>query len=108
MKRYENKNLNVFARELIKDMSTKSKSWIAPHKSAFFKVVEGREILVLRCLYSHDEPVQVFIDKCEIENLTEKERSIIAAEFDHLRHKFTAYIAKSQNTDYLKRKYHIV
>ena len=95
-RRYSKAKLRTPIVKIINDMHSNPSRWDAPTKTLFKRKIQGQELAIARNYYSHDEPVQLFINQIEIEDLTEKEVRILRAEFGYLREKFANYISKSK------------
>lgn len=95
-RRYSNANLRVVIAKMVDDMHSNPSRWDAPTKTLFKRKIQGQELAIARNYYSHDEPVQLFVNQVEIEDLTEKETRILRAEFGYLREKFANYISKNK------------
>ncbi len=102
--RYRNSSFQTIVATIINEMNQNATKWSAPTKTVFNKRCFGQDVSVLRNFYSPNEPIQVFVNMKEIENLTEKESRILCAEFGYLREKFDKYIGKTQDLNEQKRK----
>lgn len=93
-KRYRNTKIEESISMIINDMNSNPKKWDAPTKTVFNRTVGDYSVSLIRNFYSTEEPIQLFVNQCEIETLTNKETRILAAEFGYLRQKFSSYISK--------------
>lgn len=105
MTKSQKKNLSPVVQNVINEMQNHATKWIAPCKTVFRKRIKGKEVQIIRSYYDPEQPVSLFIDKKEVDNLSEKEFRILSFEFQKLRQKFEAYISKRQDTERLLKIY---
>lgn len=84
-KRYKNSTLSKTVTKVINDMNKNFRFWESPTKSNLNRNLYGTQISLLRNFYCSENPVTLFIDQVEVEDLTEKEKRILVAEFGYFR-----------------------
>ena len=66
---------------IVSDMKKHTEKWNSPTKTVLERKLQGKEITIIKSSYDKERPIQVFIDKIEIDNIKKNEHEILKKEF---------------------------